>query len=889
MDLMAAGSIAVADVVLRDGSTLHVRPVGPEDASSIDELRRSLATTSQTANWTADGGWPGDLASIPASEGAALVGEVAGRVHAVAGFRRADGSGDRADVLLAVSPGLTGRGIGTRLLEMLARAARPAGIEWFHARLPRDDRALLDLFTASGFDVEQHLDGGRVEVQVALRTTPAFLERSAARAQQAAAASMRAFLEPQSVAVVGASRSRGKIGTEILRNLIQTGFTGRIHPIHPEAATLEGLEAVARLADVPGDVDLAVVVVPAADVPAVVDDCIAKRVPAILVISAGFAETGAAGRARETELLEKVRRAGVRLVGPNCMGLLNTDPAIRLNATFAPVYPPDGRVAMSTQSGALGMAILDHARRLQLGISSFVSIGNKADVSTNDLIQYWAEDPRTTVIVLYLESFGNPRKFGEIARRVGRDKPIVAVKAGRSAAGARAATSHTGALAASDAIVDALFRQAGVVRTSTLEELFDVARLLAQQPVPRGRRVAIVTNAGGPGILAADVCEAQGLELPALSEPTVAHLRSFLPAAAAVGNPVDMIASASADQFGRTLTAVLADDRVDSALVIFIPPLVTAADEVARAVREAAATRPGKPVLAIFMSTSEIGTLLAPIPAFTFPEAAAMALARAATYGAWRATPPGRVPAYPDVDRDAMRRIIDAALARGGGWLAPDEAHALLGAAGIPAAAGRVATTEDAAVEAAEAIGYPVAAKVVGPDIIHKTEVRGVQLDLRTADDVRKAWRDFAGRLGAAMTGMAVQEFVTGGVEMLAGATEDPTFGPVLACATGGVLTELLKDAEFRLHPLTDRDAASMVASLRGAALLRGLRGAPPADVRALEDALLRLSALIAECPEIPDIEINPLVVLPRGLKAVDVRARVEPPRPPVRTRRVTY
>jgi acetyl coenzyme A synthetase (ADP forming)-like protein len=887
--MIGQGERMRSDVVLRDGSTLHVRPIEPADLAAVRALRQAWLNSSHMIGVVPGERWPDDLASIPAADGAVLVGEVGGRVHALAGFRRDGASSDRAEVVLAVSPGLTGRGIGTRLLEILVQAARPGGIRWFDAHLSRTDRAVLDLFAASGFDVEQHHEGGRLQVSLALRPTATFAERSASRAQQAAAASMRAFLEPRGVAIVGASRHRGKIGSEILRNLVGAGFAGRIYPIHQEADSLEGLETFRRVRDIPGDVDLAIVVVPAEQVLEVVDDCLAKPVRAILVISAGFAETGAGGRQRELELLDRVRSAGVRLVGPNCMGLLNTDPAVRLNATFSPVYPPGGRVAMSTQSGALGLAILDHARRMQIGISTFVSIGNKADVSTNDLIQYWAEDARTSVIVLYLESFGNPRKFGEIARRVGRHKPIVAVKAGRSAAGARAATSHTGALAASDAIVDALFRQAGVIRTNTLEELFDVARLLAQQPIPRGRRVAIVTNAGGPGILAADVCEAQGLELPRLSEATVATLRTFLPAAAAVGNPVDMIASATADHYGRTLAAVLDDAAVDSALVIFIPPLVTAADDVARAVRQAAARHPVKPVLGIFMSGNTGGASLAPIPAFTFPESAAMALARAAAYGQWRQAPAGQSPEFSDIDRRGFRRIVDGALTRGDGWLTPHEAHGLLAAAGIAAAKSRIAQTEDAAVAAADAIGYPVAAKVVGPEIVHKTEVRGVRLDLRDAAEMRAAWQDFAARLGDLMTGVIVQEFVTGGVEMLVGATEDPTFGPVIACATGGVLTELLKDAEFRLHPLTDLDATSMVANLRGAALLQGLRGAPAADVAALKETLLRLSVLIGECPEIADLEINPLAVLPRGAKAVDVRARVQMPRPPVRTRRVTY
>jgi acyl-CoA synthetase (NDP forming) len=636
-------------------------------------------------------------------------------------------------------------------------------------------------------------------------------------------------------------------------------------------------------------VDLAVVVVPAPHVQRVVEECIAKGVKALVVISAGFGEVGTDGRVLEAALLETVRQAGVRMVGPNCMGLLNTDPAVQLNATFSPVYPPAGGVAMSTQSGALGLAILDYARRINLGISTFVSVGNKADVSSNDLIQYWADDPNTRVILLYLESFGNPRKFSQIARRVARTKPIVAVKSGRSAAGARAASSHTGALASSDAVVDALFEQAGVIRTNTLEELFDVATLLAQQPVPRGGRVAIVTNAGGPGILAADACAAQGLELPPLSDATVVELRSFLPAAASVGNPVDMIASASAESYGRAVRAVLRDDRVDSVLVIFIPPLVTHTTDVARAVREAAATCADKPVLGIFMSTEGATGLLAPIPRYEFPEAAAVALARATTYGAWLRSPIEAPPVYGDLDQAKARSVVDEALARGGGWLTPDEAQTLAMAARLSVPPSILANTADEAVAAAAAIGGTVVLKAVGPTILHKTEVGGVRVGLMGREAVREAWEEMASRLGHTMTAGLVQAMIGGGVEMLVGVTEDPIFGPVMACASGGILAELLQDANFRLHPLTASDADEMIASLRGAALLRGHRGAPAADIAALTDALLRVSALVSVCPEIQELDINPLRVLPRGAHVLDIRVRVDIARTPARTRRVVY
>jgi len=878
-----------ADVVLRDGSTLHMRPAVTADRAG---LPATFLLQVQS-----HGHWLSALTVDPPARGHVIVGEVGGQLHVIAGYRQTPGrADDRAEVAMAVAPGFEGRGIGTRALELLAAQARAEGVRTFEAWVPRGDRTVVDLFASSGFEVSQgdDADADVLCVSLGIGPTPAFLDRSAARAREAAAASMHSFFDPLGVAVIGVNRERGRIGSEVFHNLIAADCAVPVYPVHPDGGLIEGRQAFRRVGDIPGIVDLAVVVVPAAFVLDVVEQCIGKGIKALVVISAGFAEVGAEGRALESALLDTVRKAGVRMVGPNCMGLLNTDPAVRLNATFSPVYPPVGGVAMSTQSGALGLAILDYARQLSLGISTFVSVGNKADVSSNDLIQYWADDPHTRVILLYLESFGNPRNFSQIARRVARVKPIVAVKSGRSVSGARAASSHTGALASSDAVVDALFAQAGVIRTNTLEELFDVATLLAHQPVPRGSRVAIVTNAGGPGILAADACEAQGLELPPLSDATVAELRSFLPAAASVGNPVDMIASASAESYGRALRAVLRDDRVDSVLVIFIPPLVTHAEDVARAVRSAALAAPDKPVLGIFMSAEGATGLLAPIPRFEFPENAAVALARAAKYGAWLRSPLEPPPEFLDIDRAAARRFVDAGLARGGGWLTPEEAQGLAVAAGIAVPPSVLAHSADDAVAAARKIGGTVVLKAVGPTILHKTEVGGVRVGLIGDAAVGEAWEDMAGRLGrtehgGTMTGGLVQAMIGGGIEMLVGVTDDPIFGQVMVCASGGILAELLHDADFRLHPLTARDADDMIASLRGAALLKGHRGSAPADVPALRDALLRVSALVSVCPEIQELDINPLRVLTRGAHALDIRVRVGASRPPAKTRRITY
>jgi acetyl coenzyme A synthetase (ADP forming)-like protein len=879
-------------VVLRDGSTVTFRPAAEADVPALLQFFESLSPDSRYQRFI---GVPRvDAARVrylvgEGSDAVVLVATLSDRIVAMAGYYPTPVAPERAEVAFAIADALQGRGAGTRLLELLAERARARHIRFFEADVKADNRKMLEVFAESGYALSHNLDSGVTHVVISLDPSPIFDDRAAHRARVAATASMRSFFEPTSVAVIGASRQRGRIGSEILSNLMAAGFTGTLSVVHPFATEVQGRAAYRSVSEIPGPVDLAVVAVPAQEVLGVVDDCIAKGVRGICVISAGFAESGPEGRRREAALVEKIRSAGCRLIGPNCMGLLNTDDRIRLNATFSPVYPPAGGVAMSTQSGALGLAILDYARQLNIGISSFVSVGNKADVSGNDLIQYWAEDPQTSVILLYLESFGNPKKFTEIARRVSRSKPIVAVKSGRSTAGARAASSHTGALAASDTVVDALFRQAGVIRTGTLQELFDVAALLSHQPLPAGRRVAIVTNAGGPGILAADACEANGLELAALREATRTELRSFLSPSASVGNPVDMLASASPGDYARTLTAVLRDPGVDSVLCIFIPPLVTQVDPVAAAMREAAGLGTGKPILAVMMRSEGAPRSLVGIPSYAFPESAAIALSRVAAYGEWRRKPSGVIPEFPDICREQARAAVDAALQRGEGWLTSEEVARLLTAVAIDQVPSQLARTADAAARQAAALGFPVVLKAIGPALVHKTERRAVALDLRTEHDVREAAADFAARLRDDVAGYLVQRMVPGGVEMLVGAVNDPLFGPVLVCGSGGVLAELLADSASRLHPLTATDATEMIEELRSARLLRGYRGQAPADAGALQEVILRVSALLTICPEIQELDLNPVKVLPSGACVVDARVKVGPAGRRPHTRRVVY
>ena len=881
-----------ADVVLRNGRTLHIRPVRRDDGERLRTFFASLSPETLHARFfamcTADQALAYAPSTVDYVHDFGTVGEEGSRIVGVAHYFASPRHPHIAEVAFAIADDQQGCGIGTHLLEKLAAAARLNHIERFEAEILRGNTRMLDVFLSSGFDVTRRSDGGTIHVSFAIEPTASSRSVAAGRAQNAAHESMKAIFEPRSIAVIGAGRRPGQLGHEIVSNLKQAGFSGDLYIVNPNANEIEGVRSHPSLLEIGATIDLAIVVVPAAEVEKVIDDCVRKSVRGVVVITAGFAETGEAGREAERRLLDKVRTAGMRMVGPNCMGVINTDPAIRMHATFSATYPPAGNVAMSSQSGALGVAILDYARSLNIGFSTFLSVGNKADVSGNDLIQYWAADPRTDVILLYLESFGNPRKFAEIARRVGKTKPIVVVKAGRSASGARAAASHTGALATSDVIVADLLRQAGVIRTDTLEELFDVASLLANQPLPRGRRVAILTNAGGPGILAADACESRGLTLAPLAETTVARLRSFLPAAASVGNPVDMIASASPEHYRRSLEALLDDDSIDDVLVIYIPVLPTELLDVAAAIRETATHANGKTILATFMSSHGVPASLAPVPSFAFPERAVGALARAVTYAEWRRRPDTGKADY-TLQEETLRRVVDTVLQRGGGWLDPNEVEQLLRAAGIQTPGGEVAVSADDAFEAAVRMARPVALKASGASLLHKSDRGGVRLSLQNECEVREAFLEMKASLGDDMSGAFVQPMVSGGVEVMLGATDDPTFGRVLAFGAGGTLVELLSDVAFRIHPITEGDAEDMIQQVRVSRILAGIRGAAPSDVPALREALMRLSAMIAVCPEIQELDINPMKVLEKGVVALDARVRVERTVTPPPSRRIAY
>lgn len=875
------------DVVLADGGTVHVRPLRLDDDATLAGLYERVSAESIYLRFFSPVPRPtaAQLERLTTLDGhrrfafAALLGD---DMVAVARYDVVDEG--TAEVAFVVQDDQQGRGLGTVLLEHLAAYARTQGISRFVADTLPHNRRMLRVFTDAGWEVERHFDSGAVRLQFPIAPTESSLAKAEAREHVSEAASVVRLLAPRSVAVVGASREPGTIGHELFRNLLAFGFTGTVHPVNPNTAAVGGVRAYAHITDIPDHVDLAVIVVPAPAVLGIVDECAAKGVHGLVVVSAGFAEVGPEGKAAERRLAARARGHGMRLIGPNCMGVVNTSPAVRLNATFAPTPPATGRVGFSSQSGGLGIELMARAARRGIGVSHFVSVGNKADVSGNDLLQFWEQDPDTDVILLYLESFGNPRKFARLARRIARTKPIVAVKSGRSAPGRRAASSHTAALASSDVAVDALFRQAGVVRVDTLEELFDAAELFAHQPLPAGRRVGIVGNAGGPGILAADACAGAGLDVPELSDATQLALRAFLPEGAAVRNPVDLIASASAAQYEQALRVVLADEHIDAVLVHFVPPLVTRAADVASAIRHAAGHATDKTMVACFLGQEGMPEDLrlddGAVPSYAFPEGAARALGRAAGLAEWRRAPTGVIPVLDRVELDAARTIVDDALVGAGTdgvWLDAVRAGRLCRAFGIDVVSTRAATDADAAVRAAELLGYPVSLKAASPALVHKTDVGGVALGLRDAGAVRDAFHAMHTALEARMGGAVVQPMVRPGVEVLAGVVQDPSFGPLVVFGLGGTTAELLADRSLRILPLTDRDAHDLVRSLRGSPLLFGHRGRPLADVDAVQQLLLRVAHMGDALAELAEMDLNPVIVHERGVVVVDVKIRLTP------------
>ena len=887
-------------LILRDGSTAHIRQAHPTDDDALSEFFQKLSAESRYRRFQSASP-PGQsvihalTADMDARSGLTLlVTRIReGRTRIVATGSYLTLSDGVAEVALAVADEVQGQGLGTLLFERLALLAAQNGIRRFWALTLAENRPMLELFATSGYEIRERASGQEIEVDLSLVPTETAVEKRGLRDRVATVASLRPFFQPNAIAVVGVSRDPCSVGRRIFEGLRSSGFRGSVYPVNPRAAEIAGQRSYPSIRDVPEPVDLAVLAVPAAAVAGVVDDCAARGVRAIVVVSAGFAEVGGAGIERQSVLVENVRGYGMRLIGPNCLGILNASPEVRLNASFSPIFPPTGRVAMSSQSGAIGLAVLALAERYGLGFSTFVSVGNKADVSGNDLLQYWEDDPDTDVILLYLESFGNPRRFARIARRVGQRKPVVLLHSGLTHSGGRAAGSHTAALASNATAVAALFRQTGVIRAGTLEEMFDLASMLGSQTLPRGNRVGVITNAGGPAILCTDACEAAGLAVPETSPTLRARLLELAPQAASLGNPVDLIASAASKEFHGAIEAMLTSGEVDALIVIFTPVGLAAVDDVTRGIADgvAAARAAGasdRPVLVCLLgqdSRLHLKSTQEQIPCYSFPESPARVLGKAVEYRAWRNRTPESFPDFDDIDLATAADVCRSALAVSGpGWLSAEESWAVLRAIGLQVAPGEVARTADDAVTASERMGFPVAVKLASRTLVHKTEVGGVRLRLADAQAVRHAFEDIRGRLErdgklGAMEGVIVQPMLRDAAELMVGVIQDPLFGPLVAVGLGGIHVEVLADVAFRVAPLSDRDAAEMVRELRGFRLLTGYRGHALADIDALEEAVLRVSRLVEEVPQIVEIDLNPLFARPPGEGCIvaDCRIRVHP------------
>jgi len=693
-----------------------------------------------------------------------------------------------------------------------------------------------------------------------------------------------AIFRPKSIAVVGASTQQNALGRQILENLLNYGFRGRIFPVNPRSNELLGLRCFPSVSNITDPIDLAVVVVPRERTLEVVEECGRKGVRGVVVITSGFREIGGEGAAIEDEMGAKARRYGFRLVGPNCMGVINTDPLVRLNATFSPTLPAEGSSAFLSQSGALGVAVLNIADERNLGLSSFASLGNKADVTDDDLLEYWATDPRTSVVLMYLEAFSNPARFAQVARSVGLRKPVVVVKSGKTRAGARAAISHTGALSeASDAALDAFLEHCGVLRVGAVEQLCDLGTAFARNPLPKGPRVAVLSNAGGPAILATDAVIGQGLEMAQLDPATLDELRARLPMQAAVANPLDMLPTADAQVYGLALRKMLADPNVDMAVPIFVPPMMVDPMDV---VAELDKARVGsdKPVIGVMMATKEaLAQLHETYPNHLalcqFPESAAASLAALERHRRWRDRGQGTEPRW-RVDRPAAEKVFAQARSEGRAQLHLHEAFEVLAAYGIAVARFVVVTSAEQAEEAARGLGFPLAMKLTHGSVVHKTEARAVALNVRSTDQAFHTYHGLTHALAGAATtgsnGVVMQEMVQGR-EMILGMVRDPNVGPLLMFGLGGLFVETIRDVAFRPVPLTDLDARELMHAIRGYPVLAGVRGQKPVEFAALEEAITRLSQLVADFDFIEEIDINPFFASERSAdcKAADARIRI--------------
>jgi len=692
------------------------------------------------------------------------------------------------------------------------------------------------------------------------------------------------IMKPKSIAVIGASTKAKTIGSEMMQRLRDYKFNGDIYPINPKADQVEGFKAYPSVLDVPGDIDFAVLIIPKQFVLDTLAQCNEKGIKGICIISAGFKETGAAGAELELELAATLKKYGMRCVGPNCLGLLNTNDDVRLDATFAEALPEKGDIAFVSQSGALGGGILNILKDLNIGFSQFVSVGNQADINAETMMEYWENDDDVKQILLYMESISNPANFRKLASRISKKKPVIALKAGRSAAGASAASSHTGSLAGADIAADALLKQSGVIREFSLEGLFSTAKVFSNCPIPKGNRVAIITNSGGPGIMATDsICE-YGLEMAQITDKTRNELLSFLPAAASVKNPIDMIASAGIEHYSRTLETVIADENVDMIVVIYLPFMGLTDIEVAKAIMEIKKAHPEKPVIGAFMTKSDFFSKLADMdvnmPFFMYAEAAVDGFYRLDQQRQWMNRGEGKITCF-DVDKAKAEKIISQSVREGRDQLTTLESIDVLEAYGIRACKYGLATTKEQSIELANSIGYPVVMKMTSKTTSHKTDVGGVVVNIQSEEQLETEYDALMTRLEKAgliegLEGVIVQEMVKGSREMVCGVATDPQYGPMLMFGLGGVFIEVLKDVTFKIAPLTNLDASEMVRSVKSYKLLEGARGTKPAQIDQIEETLLRLSQLVNDFKFIDELDINPLLISEKTGEGIAVDGRIK-------------
>jgi acyl-CoA synthetase (NDP forming)/GNAT superfamily N-acetyltransferase len=896
MSMSMAQAAGQAYALLADGSTVEIRPAGPADFDRVRAMHEAMSPDNAYMRFF-------NLSRLAAETEArrvcreprpghmALLALLAGEVVGCASYDALGGPaepGPAAEIAFAVADHMHHRGIATLLLEHLVSYARSHQITVFTAQTLAENTPMLKVFADAGLPVQRHCEDGVMEMTIPLPSETggteldSYLNAVAERERSADIASLAHILAPESVVVIGASRRRGTVGRAIVDNILTGGYSGRLYVVNPRARQVSGEHCLPTVMDLPEPADLAVIAVPAAAVLDVAQQCGQRGVRSLVVVTSGLDIAACA------DLLAVCRRHGMRLVGPNCFGV--AVPAIGLDATFAARHSQPGVAGLVMQSGGLGIAMVEQMSRLGIGISSFASVGHKLDVSSNDMLMWWEQDGVTKLAVLYIESFGNPRKFARTARRVSSSMPVLTVDVGRSRAkeggrggGWEAAVPPTAAVITPLVSRDALFEQAGIITASGFGELVETAALLATQPVPAGRTVAIVSNVGGAAVLAADACTDLGLDVHRPHGLTSRRLHALVPGTGAVGGPVDTTTPIAAGDFRQCLELLAADDEVDSMIALVLPTAATG--DLVAAIQQADVS---VPLAAVVLGQPEFVRMIprtngkGPIPAYGFPEAAAAAMARAARYGAWRTEPRGQVPSLPEIRtedaRTLVRKFFHATV--GGGWMPPDTTAELLRCYGIPLAELTPAASEDEAVRVFEATAGPVVLKADVPGLLHKSDAGAVELDLRTEADVRAAYQRLTARFGGKLNAVLVQPMIGDGTELIVGVADDHLFGPLVVFGLGGVATEVLADHAARLTPLTDTDADTLIRSIKAAPLLLGFRGSPPADLEALRDLLLRVSRLADDLPEITDLDLNPVIARPDGVYVADARIKVAPYEP---------